>query len=133
MLEIHWMIDFYDVPGKQRQSREDIDRLLSQSKVELCAHYQLSHPEVVAALYRLLCPQDDDSDPIDKWEAGRNNGTSTVACEECTTIVEIRGVNTYMTVDSKRYLGRGETRTDPNWHAQCGAQEGASTVTEKLN
>ena len=80
---------------------------------------------VVAALYRLLCPEEDVIDPIDMWEAGYNNGTTTVACGECATVVEIHGVQTYLEVDTKRYLGRGETCTDAKWRA--------TTVTEKLD
>lgn len=127
------MLNFANVPREQRQSREDIDLLLSQAKLELCTHYQLSHSTVIAAVYRLLHPEDDDIDPIDMWEAGCNNGTTTVACGECATIVEIHGASTFIKVDTKRYLGRGETSTDPSWRAQCGAREGATTVTEKLN
>ena len=88
---------------------------------------------VVAGMYRLLHPEDDDIDPIDMWEAGCNNGTMTVACGECETVVEIHGVGTFIKVDTKRYLGRGKTSSDSSWRARCGVREGATTVIEKLN
>lgn len=115
------MINFISVPREQRESREDIHRLLSQTKVDVCTHLTLSDPMIVAAVYRLLHPGDDDVDPIDTWEAGCNNsGTTAVACGECATVAEIHGFGTFVKVDTKRWLGRGEDSTDPGWLAQCG-------------
>ncbi len=127
------MISFISVPREQRQSREDIDRLLSPAKIELCTHTMLSHLMVVAAIYRILHPEDDEVDPIDRWEAGCNNGTTTVACEECATVAEIHGVGNFIKVDVKRFLGGGEDSNDRSWRAQCGMRKSATTVTEKLN
>ena len=133
VLNFYWMINFVNVPREQRHSREDVNRLLSQAKVAFCAHMTLAHPMVVAAVYRIQHPEDDEVDPIDMWEAGCNNGTTTVACEECETVAEIRGVGASIKFDTKRYLGAGKDSADSSWRAQCGVREGARTVNEKLN
>ena len=83
--------------------------------------------------HEILHPGDNGVDLIDAWEAGCNNGTTTIACEQCATVAEIRGSGTYIQIDTKRYLGRGEDSTDPSWLAQCGVREGATTVIEKPN
>lgn len=133
VLQFFWMIDFSNVPREQRQSRDDINHLLSQARVEICTHLTLSSPLVVAAVNRTLHPGDDEVDPIDLWEAGCTNGITTVACEECATVAEIHGVGTHSKVDTKRYLGRGETPSDPRWLAQCGVREGSTIVTDKVD
>lgn len=102
------MINLLKVPRKQRQSREDIHRLLSQARVELCTHWMPSDPMIVAVVYRLLHPGDDDVDPIDMWEADCDNGTTTIACEECATVAELHGVGNLNKADTKRHVGRGE-------------------------
>ena len=65
------------------------------------------------------------------WEPGYNNGKVSVACGECTTIAEIHGVGIFVKVDTKRYLDRGDSATDPNRRAQYRVP-GATTVTEKF-
>ena len=122
-----------NVRPKLRQSREDVQRTLSLARVEFCTHLMLSDPRIVAAVYEILHPGENDVDPIDAWEAGCNNGTTTIACEECESVAEIRGSGTHIQIDTKRYLGRGEDSTDPSWLAQCGVREGATKVIEKLN
>lgn len=131
VLEFHWKLNFLNVPREQRQSREEIHCLLSQARVELCTHSMLSDPRIATAVYRLLYPGEDVVDPIDMWEAGCNNGTTTVTCEECASLAEIHGVGRFINVDSKRYLGRGESSTDSRWLAQCGVR-GGILVNEEL-
>ena len=63
------------------------------------------------------------------WEPGCNNGIVSVACGECATVAEIHGVGIFVKVDTKRYLDRGDSATDPSWRAQYGVR-GATTVTE---
>lgn len=133
VVKLFWKIDFTNVPPKQRQSREDIQRTLSLASVEFRTHLMLSDPTMVAAAHAILRPGDNGVDPIDAWEAGCNNGTTTIACEQCATVAEIRGSSTYIQIDTKRYLGRGQGSTDPSWLAQCGVREGATTVLEKPN
>lgn len=128
MLRFQWTINFVKVPRKQRESREEVHRLLSRTRVEVCTHLMLSDPRIVAAAYRLLQPEDDDTDPIERWEAGCNKGRTTVACEVCATVAERYGYSTCVKVDTKRGLGRGEDPTDPVWLAQCGVQEDATIV-----
>ena len=126
-------INFMNVPPKQRQHSLDVQRTLSPARVEFCTHLMLSDPTVVAAAHAILHPGDNDVDPIDAWEAGSNNGTTTITCEQCTTVAEIRGSGTYIQIDTKRCLGRGQDSTDPSWLAQCGVREGATTVLKKPN
>lgn len=126
VLQLCWTTNFLNVPREQRQSREDISHLLSLARVEICTHLMLSNPMIVAAVYQILHPEDDDIDPIDMWEAGCNNGTTTVACDECATVAAIRGADDFIKVDTKKYLGRVEDSTDPSWLAQCGVGEDAT-------
>ena len=133
VVEFSWEISFTNVPPKQRRSREDIQRTLSIARVEVCTHLMLSDPTIATAAHAILHPGDNDVDPIDAWEAGCKNGTTTIACEQCATVAEIRGRGTYIQVDTKRYLGRGVDSTDPSWLAQCGVRKGATTVIEKPN
>ena len=65
VLLFHRMISFLKVPREQRQSREDTHRLLSQARVEFCAHSMVSDVIIVAEVYGLLHPGDNDVDPID--------------------------------------------------------------------
>ena len=131
VVKLSWDINFTNVPLDQRQSREDIQRTLSIARIDLCTHLMLSDPRIVAAAHASLHPGDNDVDPIDAWEAGCNNGATTIACEQCATVAEIRGRGTSIQIDTKRYLGRGVNSTDPSWLAQCGVREGATTVIEK--
>ena len=133
VVEFSWEIKFTNVPPKKRRSREDIQRTLSLARIELCTHLMLSDPRIVAAAHAILHPGDNDVDPIDAWEAGCNNGTTTIACEQCATVAVIRERSTYIQIDTTRYLGRGVDSTDPSWLAQCGVREGATTVIEKPN
>ena len=81
-------------------------------------------------MYRLLNPGDEDLDPIDKWGSGGDNSTTTVACDKCASFAEVRGTNSTVSVDVRRYLGMGESVNDLSWLAQCGAR-GASDGMEK--
>ena len=128
-----WNINFTNVSSNQRRSREDIQRTLSLARIELCTHLMLSDPTIVAAAHAILHPGDNDVDPIDAWEAGCNNGATTIACEQCATVAEICESGTYIQIHTKRYLGKGEDSTDPTWLAQCGVREDATTVIEKPN
>ena len=130
VLQFYWTLSFHTVPPRQRQSAEEIRRLLSRSKIQLCAHSTLSDPMIVAAVYRLLNPGDEDLDPIDKWGSGGDNSKTTVPCDECASFAEINGVQTSVSVDTRRYLGRGASVTDPSWLAQCGVR-GATAVKEE--
>lgn len=81
VLLFHWKINFSSI--KRRQSREDVYHLLAQAKIDVCTHLQLSDPMIVTAVYKHLHAGDDETDPIDLWEAGCINGTTIVGCEEC--------------------------------------------------
>lgn len=63
------MIDFNHVPREQRQSREDINHLIFQARIEICTYLTLSRPLAAAAVHRVLRPGDDEVDPVDMWEA----------------------------------------------------------------
>ncbi len=123
VLSYHWEMRCL-VPDKVKgSSSTELQEFLEKTNIQLCPHKNISDMEIVNVIYGIVNPNGKPADPIDRYlakEVGHD-------CGICGTKIKVYkrkdGKDKTCRVDTKRYLGKGESAGDINWLAQCAVPE----------
>ncbi|KAK0516487.1 hypothetical protein JMJ35_001090 [Cladonia borealis] len=100
-------------------NKEDFRDLLSQSRIELCAHQKLADPWAFGEIYQMASSSKGEAQPSARFGEEERPTPSNLTCERCHTKIKILDRGYSIDVQAVRYLGKGKSETDPLWLAQC--------------
>ena len=94
---------------------------MDELNIFLCPNQRLSDQWFVDRIYSIIRPKELAMDPIDEWLAKEDPESLKYKkkCPHWATICEVSGTQEYLTVETKRYLGKGLSADDPVWMTQC--------------
>ena len=98
---------------------EDFRDLLSQSRIELCAHQKLVDPWAFGEIYQMANSSKGEAQPSARFGEEERLTPSNLTCEQCHTKIKIYDRGYSIDTQAVRYLGKGKSETDPLWLAQC--------------
>jgi len=123
MLSFHWEMRCLDPDKVKCNSPTELQEFFAKTNIKLCPHKNICDMEIVNVIYGIINPNGKPADPIDRYlakEVGHDCGT-------CGTKIKVYkrkdGKDKTCRVDTKRYVGKGESAGDRDWLTQCGAPE----------
>ena len=113
-----WVINLRHLKELEN-NQEGFRDLLSQSRIELCAHQKLVDPWAFGEICQIAIPSKDEAQPSARSGEEEISTPSNLTCEQCATKIKIYDRGFSIDVQVVRYLGKGKSETDPLWLAQC--------------
>ena len=115
-----WVINLRHLKELEK-NKEGFQDLLSQSRIELCAHQKLVDPWAFGQICQIAVSSRDEAQPSARCGEEERSTSSNLLCEQCPTKIKIYDCGFSIDVQVVRYLGKGKSETDPLWLAQCKA------------
>ena len=112
-----WVINLSHIKGLD-DNKEGLQDLLSQSRIELCAHQKLADSWALGKICQIAVSSEDKVQPSAR-NGDEERPTLNLTCERCSTKIKICDRGFSIEVQVVRYLGKGKSETDPQWLAQC--------------
>lgn len=112
-----WVVNLSHIKVLEN-NKEGLQDLLSQSRIELCAHQKLADPWAFGEICKIAASSTDKAQPSAR-HGEEERPTSNLNCKQCSTKIRIFDRGCLIDVQVVRYLGKGKSETDPEWLAQC--------------
>ena len=113
-----WVINLHHLKELEND-KEGFQDLLSQSRIELCAHQKLVDPWAFGEICRIAISSKGEALPSARCGREERPSPSNLTCEQCATKIKIYDRGISIDVQAVRYLGKGKSEMDPLWLAQC--------------
>ena len=113
-----WVIDLRHLKELEND-KEGFQDLLSQSRIELCAHQKLVDPWAFGEIYQIAISSKGEAQPSARHGGEERPSPPNLTCKQCATKIKIYDRGFSIDVQVVRYLGKGKSETDPLWLAQC--------------
>ncbi len=104
--------------------------LLSQSRIELCAHQKLVDPWAFGEICQIVVTSKDGAQASARREGEETPSPSNLTCKQCATKIKIYDRGFSIDIQAVRYLGKGTSEMDPLWLAQCRPTKGVDLALQ---
>lgn len=113
-----WVINLLDLEELENNKKRLYD-LLSQSRIELCAHQKLVDSWSFGEICKIAFPSEHEAQSSARCVEEERWRGSKLMCGRCATTIKIYDRGFSIDIKVVRYLGKLKSEMDPLWWTQC--------------